>query len=84
MTRNRGPPAGDLFGFDDPAAPEGKGKVALALVLHRTSEKAWLLSETGKAAEAQWVPFSLATRGEGPEANVWAIAKWKARALGWA
>lgn len=83
MTRNRGPPAADLFGFDDPREPEGKGKVALALVEHRTGKQAWLLSETGQLADAKWLPFSLAVRGEGRDANVWTIAKWKARELGW-
>ena len=84
MTRNRGPPAGDLFGFDDPREPVGKGKVAIALVLHRTSEKAWLLSETGEAADAKWLPFSLAVRGEGRDEHVWTLPSWKARELGWA
>lgn len=82
-SRARGPPPLDLFGFDDPAAPKGRGKVALALVLHRTAEKAWLLSETGDVAKAAWVPFSLAQRGEGPEANVWTLPRWKARELKW-
>jgi hypothetical protein len=82
MNRARDPP--DLFGFDDPARPEGRANVELALVLHRASEKAWLLSENGKAAEAVWVPKSLARRGQGPEAHVWTMPGWKARELGWA
>lgn len=84
MTRNRGPPPPDLFGFDDPKAPEGRGKVALALVLHQTGKAAWLLSETGKLADAKWVPFSLARRGEGRDEHVWTLPSWKARELGWA
>lgn len=83
MTRNRGPPPPDLFGFDDPRAPEGRGKVALALAPHRESEKAWLLSQTGDVADAKWVPKSIAVRGEGPEEHVWTLPSWKARELGW-
>lgn len=73
---------GDLFGFDRVDGP-GKGEVALALVFHRASDKAVLLSETGKPADAKWVPLRFAKRGEGPDVDVWTMPKWKADELGW-
>lgn len=75
----------DLFGFDNPKEPDGKGMVALALVDFpvRETPKAWLLSKTDDPKDAQWVAKSLARRGEGPDANVWTMPTWKARELGW-
>ena len=62
----------DLFGFDDPRAPAGKGMVQLALHLHLTGKAAWLLSDTGDKADAHWLPFSLGERGEGKRASYYA------------
>ena len=73
----------DLFGFDDPKAPDGKGMITLALQWHRDSEKAWLLSDSGDRDDAQWLPRSLATRGEGRDAGLWTLPEWKAKELGW-
>jgi len=71
----------DLFGFDS-RDPPAKGEVSIALILHDQTDKAWLLSETGKAVDAQWAPKSKAKRGEGRDANVWTMPVWLARDRG--
>jgi hypothetical protein len=73
---------GDLFGFDDVAEPP-KGSVALALVLHDQTDKAWLLSETGRDVDAHWAPKSQCKRGEGRDENVWTMPAWLAADRGW-
>lgn len=73
---------GDLFGHDPPTAPKA-GEVQIALVLHRESERGWLLSETARAADAQWAPKSEIRRGEGRDENVWTMPRWIAADRGW-
>ena len=72
----------DMFGHEPPAAA-ADGSVSLALTLHSTGAKAWLLSATGKVVDAAWAPFSKATRGEGRDENVWTMPVWLARDRGW-
>lgn len=74
--------SGDLFGFKA-RDPPAKGEVALALIHHDDTAKAWLLSESGKAVDAQWVPKSQAKRGEGRDENVWTMPTWLAHDRGW-
>lgn len=73
----------DLFGFDTDAEPTRDGSIELALVLHDERPKAWLLSETGRAPDAEWVPKSQVRRGEGRDENVWTVPVWLARDRGW-
>ena len=73
---------GDLFGHTPPTAT-ADGAVSLALTLHRTSAKAWLLSATGKVVDAAWARFSEAKRGEGRDETVWTMPVWLARDRGW-
>lgn len=72
----------DLFGEETRPVAAG-GEVSLALVFHRDSGAAVLLSETGRELDAQWAPLSQVSRGEGPEANVWTMPIWLARDRGW-
>lgn len=72
----------DLFGFEA-RAPSAKGEVSIALILHDDGAKAWLVSETGKAVDAEWLPKSQAKRGEGRDENIWTMPVWLARDRGY-
>ncbi|MDR3513757.1 MAG: hypothetical protein P4L73_19140 [Caulobacteraceae bacterium] len=56
--------------------------VDLALACHRETDKAWRLSK-GTADEPQWLPKSMAERGEGLMSEVWTMPRWIARDRGW-
>ena len=53
--------------------------VDIALYLHHETAKAWLLSETGDPARAEWLAKSQA-EGSG---GVWTMPEWVARKRGW-
>ncbi|WP_438852644.1 hypothetical protein [Brevundimonas nasdae] len=72
----------DLFG-EAPRTEPKAGEIALALVLHGQTDKAWLLAETIYQRDAQWAPKSHAKRGEGRDENVWTMPTWLARERGW-
>jgi len=72
----------DLFG-DAPGAGPANGEIALALVLHDQTDKAWLLAETIDRRAAHWAPKSKAKRGEGRDENIWTMPTWLARERGW-
>lgn len=74
----------DLFGETPPAAARD-GKVALRMRLHQTGRKAWLLTvhDDLDQRNGQWLPFSVATRGEGRDADVWTMPRWIAADRGW-
>jgi hypothetical protein len=77
---------GDLFGRPEPMGGGGSNRsdlVDVALVAHRTGNAAWLLSDSGDPDDAKWLPFSVAERGEGKDANVWTMPRWIARDRGW-
>lgn len=74
--------SGDLFG-EKPKMAAPKGSVTLELVCHDDRDKSWLLSKDGDRRKAAFVPKSLGTRGDGLEANLWTLPKWKAAELGW-
>lgn len=75
----------DLFGFDVVDGPL-KGTVELTLFCHEEgcTPAAWLLSETGRRADAQFAPRSQVTRGEGREVDVFTMPAWLAKDRGWA
>ena len=71
----------DLFGFE--AREEtASGDVALALIFHDDTAKAWLLGESDDVRMAKWVPKSQAKRGEGRDENVWTMPAWLAKDRG--
>jgi hypothetical protein len=72
----------DLFG-ETPKLESKAGEVALAMVLHDQTDKAWLLAETIDRREAQWAPKSQAKRGEGRDENIWTMPIWLAQERGW-
>lgn len=72
----------DLFG-DAPETGPADGEIALAMVLHDQTDKAWLLAESNDKREAQWAPKSQAKRGEGRDENIWTMPTWLARERGW-
>ena len=72
----------DLFGETPRPAPKA-GEIALAMVLHGQTDKAWLLAETNDRRDAQWAPKSHAKRGEGRDENVWIMPTWLAQERGW-
>ncbi|SPU55887.1 Uncharacterised protein [Brevundimonas vesicularis] len=72
----------DLFGETPRPAPKA-GEIALAMVLHDQTDKAWLLAETNDRREAQWAPKSQARRGEGRDENIWTMPTWLAQERGW-
>lgn len=72
----------DLFGETPRPAPKA-GEVALAMVLHGQTDKAWLLAETSYSRDAQWAPKSHAKRGEGRDENIWTMPTWLAQERGW-
>lgn len=69
------------------------GRVALTLYRHGESARALLLSATGRARDAHWVPRALVeeplvTRlvrrsGESSAQGVFLLERWKAGELGW-
>ncbi len=72
----------DLFG--ETPRPEPKaGEVALSMVLHGQTDKAWLLAETLYRRDARWAPKSHARRGEGRDENIWTMPTWLAQERGW-
>lgn len=72
----------DLFGFDPPPEPWA-GEASVALVLHRETDRAWLLADGNDVREAKWAPKSEARRGEGRDENIWTMPVWLARDRGW-
>nr|WP_314525463.1 hypothetical protein [uncultured Brevundimonas sp.] len=72
----------DLFGEAGPLRPKS-GEIALAMVLHEQTAKAWLLAESNDKREAQWAPKSQAKRGEGRDENIWTMPTWLAQERGW-
>ncbi len=72
----------DLFGKTPRPAPRA-GEIALAMVLHGQTDKAWLLAETNDRLDAQWAPKSHAKRGEGRDENIWTMPTWLAQERGW-
>lgn len=74
----------DLFG-DVPPPPAGSGIVSLRMVLHVTGRAAWLLTVEDDLDQrnGQWLPFSLGERGDGRDANVFAMPRWLAVDRGW-
>lgn len=54
--------------------------VDVSLVVHRETDAAWLVSDTGRRAEAQWLARKLATRGLGV---TFTVPEWLAREKGW-
>ena len=72
----------DLFGFD-PVEEPADGEIAVALVLHDQTDRAWLLADDEDRRKARWAPKSQAKRGEGRDANVWTMPVWLARDRGW-
>lgn len=72
----------DLFGETPRPAPKAS-EIALAMVLHGQTDKAWLLAETNDWREAQWAPKSHAKRGEGRDENIWTMPTWLAQERGW-
>ena len=72
----------DLFGDEADGSSEA-GDVSLALILHRETDKAWLLGESNDAREARWAPKSHVTRGEGRDAGVFTMPGWLAKERGW-
>jgi hypothetical protein len=72
----------DLFGEAPRPGPKA-GEIALALVLHDQTDKAWLLAENNDRREAQWAPKSQAKRGEGRDENIWTMPTWLAQERGW-
>lgn len=72
----------DLFGETPRPAPKA-GEIALAMVLHGQTDKAWLLAETNDRRAAQWAPKSHVKRGEGRDENIWTMPTWLAQERGW-
>lgn len=83
MTR-RGGPTPDLFG-EIPREGDPKAPVRLAMTVHRTGQKAWLLTarDDPDGRNGQWLPFSVASRGEGREADLFTMPRWIAADRGW-
>ena len=71
----------DLFG--EARAPDLTGSVTLRMVVHRATDKAWLLSKDGERAAPQWVPKSRVVRGEGRDEDLWTMTKVTAHERGW-
>ena len=68
-----------LFGDADRRS-HSKRTVEVTLIAFDDAETplAWLVGESEARADAKWLPKSLATRGEGRDANVWTMPEWVA------
>lgn len=54
--------------------------VDVALIVHRETKKAWLVSDTGREAEAHWLAKSQGERGLGV---TFTVPRWIARQNRW-
>lgn len=72
----------DLFGQDPPPEPRA-GEVSVSLVLHRESDRGWLLADGRDVRDARWAPKSEVRRGDGRDENIWTMPAWLARDRGW-
>lgn len=74
----------DLFeSMEETAGGERNAPVELVLVYVDETPKAWLLRRAGRPGSQAHVPKSLATRGEPPHDDVFAMPRWAAADRGW-
>jgi hypothetical protein len=70
----------DMFGGEAPKG--GTAEVEVSLEFHRDTDKAWLLSTTGRDRDSRWVPKSIAIRDE-QSPKIFRMPRAEALSRGW-